>query len=99
MSGKRGIKHFGESIIKEVLQMKESGMTNREIAEHFNLRNTKAVKNLVSSHNRKQRSLETGIVFRPKGRPRKGTSLTCETFSCNVDPKGWNPGRNLSLLS
>lgn len=58
MSGKQGMKHFGESIIKEVLQMKENGMTNREIAEYFNLRNPKAVKSLVNRHNRKQRSLE-----------------------------------------
>lgn len=78
MSGKRGMKHFGESIIKEVLQMKENGMTNREIAEYFNLRNTKAVKSLVNRHNRKQRSLEAGTVLRPKGRPRKGTSLTTD---------------------
>lgn len=78
MSGKRGMKHFGESIIKEVLQMKENGMTNREIAEYFNLRNTKAVKNLVNSHNRKQRSLDAGIILRPKGRPRKGASLTTD---------------------
>ncbi|HEX3015373.1 MAG TPA: transposase [Desulfobacteria bacterium] len=78
MSGKRGMKHFGEAIIEEVLKMKENGMTNRQIAEHFNLRNVRAVKSLVNRHNRKQNSLEAGIILRPKGRPRKGSGLTTD---------------------
>ncbi len=78
MSGKRGMKHFGEHIIHEVQSMRETGVTYREIAEHFNLRNAEAVRNLLNRHKQKDKFLQAGIVLSPKGRPRKGTGLTID---------------------
>ena len=41
-----GTKHFGALIINEVLQFRAQGKTQREIAEFFQLKNVKSVKNL-----------------------------------------------------
>ena len=55
---------------EELLSMRKSGKTNREIAEHFSLEH-KQVKWWVTRYNRKQAKLRAGILPRPKGRPRK----------------------------
>ena len=59
---------------KEIYELKEEGLTNREIAERFGFE-LKQVKNLITRHNKNQRKLAVGII-KPKGRPRKdGTTL------------------------
>ena len=61
-------KHFGETIIARVLQMKEQGMTHRAIGEEFGL-STIQIKKLVERYNRKSRS--PAVVPKRRGRPRK----------------------------
>lgn len=66
-------KHYGKYIIKEVLSLKEAGMTHHEIGEKYGFTRTQ-IKKLVERYNRKQRQQ----VEQPKhrrGRPRK-TELT-----------------------
>jgi|AGTN01.2.fsa_nt_gi hypothetical protein len=61
-------KHFGESIIEQVLVMKERGITHRAIAKEFGL--TKAqIKHLVKRYNRARRA--PIVVSKHRGRPRK----------------------------
>ena len=55
---------------QELLAMRKSGKTNREIAERFGLE-LKQVKWWVTRYNRKQDKLRAGILPRPKGRSRK----------------------------
>ena len=62
-------KHYGEAIIKDLLQMKEDGRTNREIADHFRL-SLKQIKNVLNRYRRNERKREAGIPHIPKGRPR-----------------------------
>ena len=57
----------------EIVEMKESGKTKREIAEHFGLR-IEQVKELLKRYRRRERKIAAGIMPRPKGRPRKDTS-------------------------
>lgn len=71
MAGRKGMKHFGAAIIDEVLEMQRQGITQREIAEHFELRDRMVVEQLIKRHNRKQRQIEAGYIPRKKGRPRK----------------------------
>ncbi|WP_346353978.1 hypothetical protein [Azotosporobacter soli] len=71
MSGQRGIKHFGEHIILDVLKMKEEGKTNREISEFYGFKDKYVIKELIRRHNRKQKMIESGIIPRKKGRPPK----------------------------
>lgn len=71
MSGKKGIKHFGEHIIDDVLRMKAAGKTNREISEFYEFENKYVIKGLIKRFNRKQKMLLAGIVPRRKGRPPK----------------------------
>ena len=54
----------------EVVEMRESGKTKREIAEHFGM-TTEQVKELLKRYRRRERKIAAGITPRPKGRPRK----------------------------
>ncbi len=54
----------------EILEMRASGKTKREIAEHFGL-TTEQVKELLKRYRRKERKISVGIMPRPQGRPRK----------------------------
>lgn len=78
MSGKKGTKHFGETIIKDVLQMKSEGKTNREISEYYELKDKYVIKQLLVRYNRKQKLLQAGIVPRRKGRPPKSYTATTD---------------------
>ena len=51
--------------------MLAEGKTQREVAEHYGLRDKQVVKRLFERERRKERKLEAGIIPRPKGRPRK----------------------------
>ena len=62
-------KHYGEKIINEVKQMKENGLTNREIGAKFGL-SKEQIKALLGRYRRKERNAAAGIEIRPKGRPR-----------------------------
>ena len=54
MSGEKGMKHFGTAIIEEVLRLREDGKSHHEIAKHFELRNIKAIRNLIQRHRQKE---------------------------------------------
>ena len=72
MSGQKGMKHFGQTIIDEVKKMREEGKTHREIAEYFNLRDSESVRKLLKRDRQKRTKLEAGIMPRRRGRPPKG---------------------------
>ena len=61
-------KHFGKTIIAQVLQMKEQGMTHQAIGEELGLTKTQ-IKKLVERYNRKNRL--PAVVSKRRGRPRK----------------------------
>ena len=50
------MKHFGELIILDVLEMKKEGKSNKEIAQHYGFDNLKVIKNLIyrNKQNRNQ---------------------------------------------
>jgi len=54
----------------EILAMKESGKTKREIAERYGL-TIEQVKGLLKRYRRRERKIIAGIQVRPQGRPRK----------------------------
>lgn len=54
----------------EIVQMRESGKSKREIAEHFGL-TIEQVKELLKRYRRRERKATAGIQSCPKGRPRK----------------------------
>ena len=54
----------------EILAMKESGKTKREIAEHYGLK-IEQVKELLKRYRRRERKIIAGIQPRSQGRPRK----------------------------
>lgn len=76
VSGQKGIKHFGEQIISDVLRMKAQGKTNREISEYYGFKDKYVIKQLIKRYNRKQKMIQAGIVPRRKGRPPKGYVVT-----------------------
>ena len=57
---------------KEILELKQEGKTNREIAQKLGV-DRKCIRNWVTRFNRQQQKLAEGIKLRPKGRPRKDT--------------------------
>ncbi len=60
---------------KEIFELKEQGLTYRQIGERLGFSREK-VKDFFSRYNRTQRKISSGIVIKPKGRPRKdGTTL------------------------
>ena len=56
---------------KEILKLKEQGLTHREIGEKLGIEKKKISK-FFERYNKNQRKLESGISIKPKGRPRKG---------------------------
>ena len=54
----------------EIVAMRVSGKTKREIAEHYGLK-TEQVKELLKRYRRRERKIIAGIQVRPQGRPRK----------------------------
>ncbi len=56
---------------KEILELKENGLTHREIAEKYGL-TKEYIKQFFNRYNRNQRKLASGIKIKPKGRPKKG---------------------------
>lgn len=67
---KRNYTHV-QMLLPEIEVMIAAGKTQREVAEHFGLRDKYVVKRLLKRQREKQRKLAAGIVSRPKGRPRK----------------------------
>ena len=57
----------------EILAMKASGKTKREIAEHYGLK-TEQVKELLKRYRRRERKIVAGIMPHPKSHPRKDAS-------------------------
>lgn len=55
---------------KEILGLKNQGLTQREIAEKLGF-SKEQIKEFFHRYNRNQRKLSAGISNRPKGRPRK----------------------------
>lgn len=58
-------------LLPEIREMVAAGRTQREIAEHFGLRDKYVVKRLLTRERRKEERIKAGIIPRPKGRPRK----------------------------
>ncbi len=60
---------------KEILELREQGLTQREIASRFGVSYEK-MHDFFKRYNKNQRKIVEGIEIRPKGRPRKeGTGL------------------------
>ncbi len=55
---------------KEILEMREQGLKLREIGEKLGFTKDQ-VQDFITRYNVKKRKLESGIVIKPKGRPRK----------------------------
>ena len=55
---------------KEILRLREEGLTHREIAEKFGL-TKEHIKQFFNRYNRNQRKLAAGIAIKQKGRPPK----------------------------
>ena len=68
----------------EIIKMREEGMCKREIAENFNL-TTEQVKELLKRYRRRERKLASGVVPRPKGRPRKGGQVPKQDLQKEVE--------------
>ena len=67
---KRNYTHI-QALLPEIKAMPAEGKTQREVAEHYGVRDKQVVKRLLERERRKERKLEAGILPRPKGRPRK----------------------------
>ena len=60
-----------QALLPEIREMVAAGRTQREIAEHFGLRDKYVVKSLLTRERCKEERIKAGIMPRPKGRPRK----------------------------
>ena len=67
---KRNYTHI-QALLPEIKAMLAEGKTKRDVAEHYGFQDKQVVKRLLERERRKERKLETGILPRPKGRPRK----------------------------
>ena len=65
----RSYRHISE-YEKEILELKEKGVTLREIGEKYGFTYDQ-VHNFITRHNRKQRKLAAGKALKKKGRPPK----------------------------
>ena len=53
ISGQKGMKHYGDTIINEVLKLRSEGKIHSEIAEQFGLRNVTSVTNILVPYKEK----------------------------------------------
>ena len=60
-----------QALLPEIKTMLAEGKTQREVAEYYGFQDKQVVKRLLEREWRKERKLESGILPRPKGRPRK----------------------------
>lgn len=74
----KGQKRFGDLVLKDILKMKTDEKSNRRISDFYGFKNIYVIKQLISRYHRKQKTLDTGIVIRPKGRHCKNSELTDE---------------------
>ena len=65
----RSYRHIKE-YEKEILQLKEQGLTKKEIGQKLGL-SFEQIHNFISRHNEKQRRVSAGIALKKKGRPPK----------------------------
>ncbi len=72
----RSYRHIKE-YEKEILQLKEQGLTKKEIGQRLGL-SFEQIHNFISRHNEKQRRVTAGIVLKKKGRPPKDYVVTEE---------------------
>ena len=70
----RSYRHIKE-YEKEILELKEKGMTLREIGERLGFTH-KQVHNFISRYNRNQRKVSEGIAIKRKGRPPKDSKYS-----------------------
>ena len=70
---KRNYTHL-QTLLPAIKTMHASGMTHREIAEHFGFKDKFVVKRLLNRERNKERKIMNGIIPRPKGRPRKNAA-------------------------
>ena len=66
-----------EQYEKEILNLKEKGLTKREIGEKLGF-SKEQIHNFISRHNEKQRKIAAGIAIKKKGRPAKDSVVTEE---------------------
>lgn len=59
---------------KEILELKEKGLTKREIGERLGF-SVDQIHNFISRHNKKQRKIAAGIIIKNKGRPVKDSTV------------------------
>lgn len=70
----REYRHIG-MYEKELIELYNEGKSLREIGEQYGF-TYKQMRDFKTRYNKKQRKLESGIMIKPKGRPRKdGTKL------------------------
>ena len=65
----RSYRHIKE-YEKEILQLKEQGLTKKEIGQKLGL-SFEQIHNFISRHNEKQRRVSAGITLKKRGRPSK----------------------------
>ena len=70
----RSYKHISQ-YENEILELKEQGMTLREIGEIYGF-SYKQVHNFITRYNSKQRKIEAGVALKAKGRPPKDYKVT-----------------------
>ena len=70
----RSYRHI-QQYAKEILKLKEQGISNREIGERLGF-TKEHVKGFIKRQHRKERKLEAGIALKKKGRPPKDNKFT-----------------------
>ena len=65
----RSYKHI-QQYEKEIIELFEKGKSLREIGEQFGFTH-KQMRDFKTRYNKKQKKMESGIIIKPKGRPRK----------------------------
>lgn len=71
----RGIQTYKKQYEKEILELKEEGLTLREIGERLGF-TRKQVYNFISRYNSNQRKLAAGIALKKRGRPGKDYAVS-----------------------
>ena len=68
---------------KQIVSMREAGMTRQEIADELGLEKIQ-IKNWVIRHNREKARLQQGLPHKPKGRPQKRPLASAKDYEREI---------------
>ena len=72
-------------LLPQIKEMIAEGKSHKEIEEHFGLTGERPIHHLLKQERRREKKMATGVIPKPKGRPRKDGQPPKQDLQKEVD--------------